>query len=117
MNRSDAAPLGEQAIFSCKMALGLLLICLLLLSCAALDRIGGDSYGGTGEDAENRRRAAATCRDYAEKQRINVLRTVSSRPLGAGNDYEVQLNVLSRGGIENVICYTDVRTGSTRIAN
>lgn len=117
MKPSHAAVLGEQTIFTCKAVLGVLLICLPLASCAAIDRIGGDSYGGSGEDAENRRRAAATCRDYAERQRINVLRTVSSRPLGAGNDYEVQLNVLGRGGIESVICYTDVRTGSTRIAN
>jgi hypothetical protein len=117
MNCSEAAPSVKQAIFSCKAVFGVFVICLPLVSCAAIDRIGGDSYGGTGEDAENRRRAAATCRDYAEKQRVNVVRTVSSRPLGAGNDYEVQLSVISRGGIENVICYTDVRTGSTRIAN
>jgi hypothetical protein len=117
MNRTDAAALGEQTIFGCKAVLGVVFICLLLVSCAAIDRIGGDSYGGSGEDAENRRRAAATCRDYADRQRLNVLRTVSSRPLGAGNDYEVHLSVLSRGGIEDVTCYTDVRTGSTRIAN
>lgn len=117
MNRSEAAALGEQTSFSCKAVLGVLFICLPLVSCGALDRIGGDAYGGSGEDAENRRRAAATCRDYADRQRLNVLRTVSSRPLGAGNDYEVHLSVLSRAGIEDVTCYTDVRTGSTRIVN
>ena len=104
----------KQNILSSRLLLWVLLSSWLLGSCTALDRA---SYGGTGEDEENRRRAAATCRDYADRQRVNVLRVVSSRPLGAGNDYEVQLNVLSRGGIENVICYTDVRTGSTRIAN
>jgi hypothetical protein len=114
MEHSEVLALRKQAAFCCKAVLGALFICFPLVSCTAMDR---GSYGGTGEDEENRRRAAATCRDYADRQRINVLRTVSSRPLGAGNDYEVQLNVLSRGGIETVICYTDVRTGSTRIAN
>lgn len=114
MNRSEVVVLGKQAAFCCKTVLSALFVCLPLVSCTAMDR---GSYGGSGEDEENRRRAAATCRDYADRQRINVLRTVSSRPLGAGNDYEVQLNVLSRSGLETVICYTDVRTGSTRIAN
>jgi hypothetical protein len=114
MNRSEAPESRKQAIFVCKTLLWVLSSFLLLGSCTAMDR---GSYGGTGEDEENRRRAAATCRDYADRQRINVLRAASSRPLGAGNDYEVQLSVISRGGIENVICYTDVRTGSTRIAN
>jgi hypothetical protein len=114
VNRNEVLSSQKRDIFNSNVLLCVLLSSWLLGSCTALDRA---SYGGTGEDEENRRRAAATCRDYADRQHVNVLRVVSSRPLGAGNDYEVQLNVLSRGGIENVICYTDVRTGSTRIAN
>jgi hypothetical protein len=58
-----------------------------------------------------------TCRNYAEGQRLDVQRVLSSRPLGTGNDYEVRLRVDRRGRADDVTCYTDVRTGSTRIAN
>jgi hypothetical protein len=117
MNGSDAVPLGKRAISIFKAVLWVLVICLPLVSCAVIDEIGGGSYGGSGEDAENRRRAAATCRDYAEKQRLNVLQVMSSQPLGAGNDYEVRLRVRRGIGLDEVTCYTDVRTGSTRITN
>lgn len=98
---------------------------LPLLSCELVDSpYGGSyggpyggSYGGSGEDEELRRRAANTCRDYAERQRLNVQRVLSSQSLGSGNDYEVQLRVQRGGRSDDVTCYTDVRTGSTRIAD
>lgn len=75
------------------------------------------SLGGTGQDEDLRRHAAATCRDYAEGQRLDVQRVLSSRSLGSGNDYEVHLSVVRRGRTENIVCFTDVKTGSTRIQN
>ena len=101
------------------------ILLLPLLSCELVDRRDGGSYGGpyggsyggSGEEEELRRRAATTCRDYAERQRLNVQRVLSSQSLGAGNDYEVHLRVQRGGRTDDVTCYTDVRTGSTRIAN
>jgi uncharacterized protein (DUF58 family) len=94
----------------------LFLIFLVPISYVVPDKVVAASYGGSGEDEELRRRAASNCRNYAEGQRLNVQRVLSSRSLGAGNDYEVHLRVQRRGGSDEVTCYTDVRTGSTRIA-
>ena len=95
------------------------ILLLVLLACALADRRDGDayagSYGGSGEDEQLRRRAATKCRDYAQRQRLNVQRVLSSQSLGSGNDYEVHLRVQRRGRSDDVTCYTDVRTGSTRI--
>jgi uncharacterized protein (DUF58 family) len=102
-------------IFVCKLAFWFVIF-FVPIACVVPDRLDGASYGGSGEDAENRRRAATACRRYAEGQRLDVQRVVSSRSLGAGNDYEVHLRVRGRGGSDEVTCYTDVRTGSTRIA-
>jgi hypothetical protein len=98
-------------------ALWFFVLLLPIASCAEIDRWAGGSYGGSGEDAENRRRAAARCRDYADEQRVNVMQVISSRPLGSGNDYEVRLRVGRGFGTDEVTCYTDVRTGSTRLAD
>jgi hypothetical protein len=94
-----------------------LIIFLPIASCVPIDRWNGGSYGGSGEDGENRRRAANTCRDYADRQRLNVMQVISVQPLGAGNDYEVRLRLRRGVGVDEVTCYTDVRTGSTRIAD
>jgi hypothetical protein len=90
---------------------------LSIVSCGPIDQWTGGSYGGSGEDADNRRRAASRCRDYADRERLNVMQVISSEPLGAGNDYEVRLRVRRGVGVDEVTCYTDVRTGSTRIAD
>lgn len=115
MNNSNELRLNKSGIFIRKLIFSFLVF-LVPLSCVVPDRVEGASYGGSGEDEELRRRAAANCRNYAESQRLNVQRVVSSRPLGAGNDYEVNLRVQRRGGGDEVTCYTDVRTGSTRLA-
>jgi uncharacterized protein (DUF58 family) len=115
MNNSNGLRLNKSGIFIRKLTFSFLVF-LVPLSCIVPDRVDGASYGGSGEDEELRRRAAANCRNYAEAQRLNVQRVVSSRPLGAGNDYEVNLRVQRRGGGDEVTCYTDVRTGSTRLA-
>jgi uncharacterized protein (DUF58 family) len=115
MNISNGLHLNKSGIFIRKLIFSFLVF-LVPLSCVVPDRLDGASYGGSGEDAENRRRAADACRRYAESQRLNVQRVVSSRSLGAGNDYEVHLRVQRRGGTDEVTCYTDVRTGSTRLA-
>src|SRR5688572_17586964 len=116
MSNGNGLRLNKSGIFICRLSFSFLVF-LVPLACAVPDRLDGASYGGSGEDAENRRRAAEACRRYAESQRLNVQRVVSSQSLGAGNDYEVHLRVQRRGGSDEVTCYTDVRTGSTRIAN